>query len=91
MDVYFKEIERPKTRATRHELSGYDLELEWAIRHTASTKKAIVVSLGEFHSSPAKSRLWGQGFSVRHRRDGNLVTVWADYVGLSLRRSAQVA
>lgn len=72
----FAEIERP-ARNKRTIGEQWDVELEVALRKTAETGKAIVVDLARFHSSPAKSRLWGQGYAVRHRVLSNRVTVGA--------------
>lgn len=55
----------------------YDQDLELALLRTYNTGKAIVVDLGQFHSSPSKGRLWKHGWKVRHRVvDGNWVAAW---------------
>lgn len=77
--MLFEEIERPE-KCRRHisdEDMCWDTELEAALLKTIETKKAIVLPLARFHSSPAKGRLWKLGYSVRHRVLPGRLTVGA--------------
>jgi len=77
----FEVVDRPKKRST-FESTLFDIELESALRATAWTGKGIVVPLGLFNSSPAKSRLWANGYALKHRRQGDTVVAWMSYVGI---------
>lgn len=76
----FHEIDRPAKN--RRHLDDADMEwdrdLEAALLATRNTGKAITVKLSHFHSSPAKGRLWKQGFRVAHRvlPDRETVAAW---------------
>ena len=73
------EIDRP-TKNKRTKPGDYDVDLEKDLRYTMITNKAIVVPLWLFHSSPAKGRIWKDGFSVRHRvmTDRQTVAAWVE-------------
>src|SRR5262245_53844872 len=77
----FEIIDRParNTRRIRNNLS-YDLEVERALLDTLRHGRAVKLSLGLFHSSPAKGRLWLKGYSVRHRvlEDRENVAAWIE-------------
>jgi len=78
----FREIERP-ARNRRHITDNdleWDQDLEDALRATLVSGKAIVVALPLFHSSPAKGRLWREGYRVTHRVLPDRITVaaWLD-------------
>ena len=65
----FEEIDRParcRRKLGDPELD-WDAPLEAALLETLKTKKAIMVPLHMFHSSPAKGRLWSKGYEVKHR------------------------
>ena len=78
--MIFRECERPpknRRHITDTDLD-WDQELEDALRGTLVSGKAIVVALSHFHSSPAKGRLWKEGFRVTHRvlPDRETVAAW---------------
>jgi hypothetical protein len=56
-----------------------DLELENALMHTYNDG-AIIVPLAFFHSSPAKGRLWKNGYALKHRvlADRQNVAAWVE-------------
>lgn len=77
----FEIIDRPEKN--RHRIKndlGYGYDLERALLDTLLHGRAIKVPLGMFHSSPAKGRLWLQGYSVRHRvlDDKEHVAAWLE-------------
>ena len=76
----YQEIERPPI--TRRKLADMDwhVELEAALLSTIITGKAVSVPLWQFHSSPAKGRLYSKGFRVRHRvlADHHTVAAWIE-------------
>jgi len=74
----FRLIDRPPRNRRKLVELEYDDELEVGLLHTLFTTKAIVVGLARFHSSPAKGRLWKQGYKVHHRvlNDRNTVAAW---------------
>lgn len=49
------------------DLDDMDQEIEAALLWTLKTKVAIRMLLWQFHSSPAKGRLWKKGYRVVHR------------------------
>jgi len=74
----FEVIERPeKNRRKATDDLNYDLDIETALLDTLNTRMAIKLPLWQFHSSPAKGRLWKEGLSVRHRVLGDRQTVAA--------------
>jgi len=80
----FEIIDRPKRN--RHKIKNdldYDGEIEAALLRTLDHGRAIKLSLGIFHSSPAKGRLWLKGYSVRHRvlSDKENVAAWIEKSG----------
>lgn len=88
----FVETERPPKN--RRRLGDPDLDwdgpLENALLKTLETKKAIRVPLYMFHSSPAKGRLWKDGYEVKHRvlrPDCMYVAAWLE---VGLRRLANL-
>ena len=83
----FTEVDRPERNdRTIGDDGNSDLELENALLHTSETGRAVVLPLGQFHSSPAKGRLWTKGYSVRHRRIAGFVVAWVEWVGLPVRK-----
>jgi hypothetical protein len=78
--VSFTEIDRPqRNKRSIKDRLDWDEELEEALLHTLVTGKAIDLTLTHFHSSPAKGRLWKQGYSVRHRVIGpDQVGAWLE-------------
>lgn len=67
--MIYEVIERP--HKNRRHLNDTDLDwdqdVEDQLLDTLTTGKAIRLSLAKFHSSPAKGRLWAQGYRVLHR------------------------
>lgn len=78
----FEIVDRP-ARNRRHiqddDLS-WDGDIEQPLRETLVHGKAIVLSLERFHSSPAKGRLWKEGWRVHHRvlPDRRNVAAWIE-------------
>jgi len=77
----FEIIDRPERN--RHKIKNdlnYDYELESALLRTIDNGRAIKISLGSFHSSPAKGRLWLKGYKVKHRvlPDREHVAAWVE-------------
>jgi hypothetical protein len=62
----YKIIDRP-ARNRRSSAGEGDEALELALLGTLDSGKAIQVPLAEFHTSPAKGRLWADGLKVKHR------------------------
>lgn len=58
----------------------WDQDLEAALLETLGNGMAIELPLWEFHSSPAKGRLWKRGFRVAHRvlPDRQTVRAWVE-------------
>lgn len=73
----FPQIDRPQTN-TRRAPGDWDVDVELSLRSTLATAQAVVIPLWQFHSSPAKGRLWAEGFSVKHRVQDNRqdVSAW---------------
>lgn len=65
---HFPKTDRPpKNRRTiADDDLDYDHDVEDALRDTAGTADAVVIPLHIFHSSPAKGRLWKQGWRILH-------------------------
>ena len=66
----YSEINRPpRNRRTLDDpdLERMDTDIEAALKTTLKTKLAVRMLLWQFHSSPAKGRLWKQGYRVLHR------------------------
>jgi|SRR5215831_2129411 len=78
--MLYQELDRPaRNRRTLGEMD-YDRDLEEALVATCDSGKAIIVPISQFHSSPAKSRLWADGYKVRHRvlPDRENVAAWVE-------------
>ena len=76
----FPLIDRPPKN--RRHITDDDLDwhadLEEALLATQASGRAIRLPLWQFHSSPAKGRLWKRGFRVAHRvlSDRQTVAAW---------------
>jgi hypothetical protein len=76
---YFKLVDRPprNRRSITDKDMEWDEDLETALLGTLTNGKAILIDLGLFHSSPAKGRLWKNGYKVHHRVNDDRETVAA--------------
>ena len=65
----FEEIDRPARNRRRlgDPSLDWDQDIEEGLRRTLVTGRAMKLPLWQFHSSPAKGRLWAEGFKVHHR------------------------
>jgi len=66
----YTEMDRPpKNRRTLadSDLDDMDNDIQFALTQTLKTKRAVRMLLWQFHSSPAKGRLWAMGYRVLHR------------------------
>lgn len=77
----FEVIDRPARTSRRH-LSEFDWDsdVQSALESTLTSGKAVVMPLWKFHSTPAKGRLWIEGFKVKHRvlPDRQHVAAWIE-------------
>lgn len=72
-------IDRPARNRRTFPQQGDDA-LELQLMATLLTGRAIQVPLAEFHSSPAKGRIYLKGYRVRHRvlPDKQSVGAWVE-------------
>jgi len=78
--TYFPQVARParNRRSIHDEDMDWDADLERALLDTLRTGMAVQLPLWQFHSSPAKGRLWKKGWKVAHRvlSDRQTVAAW---------------
>jgi hypothetical protein len=78
----FELIDRPQKNRRRlgDENLDWDRDLEAELFNTLLNNRAVKLPLWQFHSSPAKGRLWTRGFKVKHRvlPDRRTVAAWVE-------------